>query len=63
MMYLIIIIVVMVAWLVLAYNGLIRTRTQAEEAYSDIDVQLKRRYDPPVTPPTVNRTKIAGIQE
>jgi LemA protein len=45
MMYLIIIIVVMVAWLVLAYNGLIRTRTQAEEAYSDIDVQLKRRYD------------------
>jgi LemA protein len=29
----------------LAYNGLVQTRTRAQEAYSDIDVQLKRRYD------------------
>jgi LemA protein len=28
-----------------AYNGLVRSRTQAQEGYSDIDVQLKRRYD------------------
>ncbi|MDP3771894.1 MAG: LemA family protein [bacterium] len=27
------------------YNGLIRRRNQAEEAWSDIEVQLKRRYD------------------
>jgi LemA protein len=29
----------------LAYNGLVTTRTRTQEAYSDIDVQLKRRYD------------------
>ncbi len=39
------IVAVLVLWLVLAYNGLVRTRNQAQEAYSDIDVQLKRRYD------------------
>ncbi len=27
------------------YNSLIRKRNQAEEAWSDIEVQLKRRYD------------------
>ena len=27
------------------YNGLIRRRNQAEEAWADIEVQLKRRYD------------------
>lgn len=27
------------------YNGLIRLRNRVEEAWSDIDVQLKRRYD------------------
>ncbi len=39
------VVIIIVLWLILAYNGLIRTRTQAQEAYSDIDVQLKRRYD------------------
>jgi LemA protein len=42
---LIIIVVVIILWLVLAYNGLVRTRNRAQEAWSDIDVQLKRRYD------------------
>ena len=28
-----------------SYNGLIATRNQADEAWSDINVQLKRRYD------------------
>jgi LemA protein len=27
------------------YNSLVRLRTRAKEAWSDIDVQLKRRYD------------------
>ena len=27
------------------YNGLVRLREQAESAWADIDVQLKRRYD------------------
>ena len=39
------IVAVLVLWLILAYNGLVRTRNQAQEAWSDIDVQLKRRYD------------------
>jgi LemA protein len=32
-------------WLVAVYNGLIRLRNRTEEAWSDIDVQLKRRHD------------------
>ena len=39
------VVVVLVLWLVLAYNGLVRTRNEAQEAWADIDVQLKRRYD------------------
>ena len=32
-------------WVVAVYNGLIKLRNRAKEAWSDIDVQLKRRYD------------------
>ena len=32
-------------WLIVAYNGLVTLRNRAEEALSDIDVQLKRRFD------------------
>lgn len=32
-------------WMVAVYNGLIRSRNRTQEAWSDIDVQLKRRYD------------------
>ncbi|MEK7163011.1 MAG: LemA family protein [Patescibacteria group bacterium] len=39
------IIIVIALWLVLVYNGLIRRRFRVKEAWSDIDVQLKRRYD------------------
>lgn len=34
-----------ILWAVVVYNGLIRLRFRAKEAWSDIDVQLKRRYD------------------
>lgn len=34
-----------VLYVVFSYNGLIRNRNRAEEAWADIDVQLKRRYD------------------
>jgi len=34
-----------VFWLVLAFNSLVTLRQRAKEAWSDIDVQLKRRYD------------------
>ncbi|MDD4625455.1 MAG: LemA family protein [Candidatus Paceibacterota bacterium] len=33
------------AWLAFGYNGLVRLKTQSQEALADIDVQLKRRYD------------------
>lgn len=39
------IILVGVLWLWGAYNGLVRLKNQTDEAWSDIDVQLKRRYD------------------
>lgn len=32
-------------WVVAIYNGLIKLKNRVEEAWSDIDVQLKRRYD------------------
>jgi len=32
-------------WIVAVYNGLITLRNRTKEAFSDIDVQLKRRYD------------------
>jgi LemA protein len=35
----------LVLWLILAYNGLIASRNRTDEAWSDIEVQLKRRYD------------------
>lgn len=36
---------VLALWLVAVYNGLIRSKNRVDEAFSDIDVQLKRRYD------------------
>lgn len=38
-------IVLVVLWLIVAYNGLVRLKNRTDEAWSDIDVQLKRRYD------------------
>ncbi|MFA6524752.1 MAG: LemA family protein [Patescibacteria group bacterium] len=32
-------------WFIATYNGLIRLKNRTDEAWSDIDVQLKRRYD------------------
>lgn len=37
--------VVVVLWVIGAYNSLIQLKIRTEEAWSDIDVQLKRRYD------------------
>jgi LemA protein len=35
----------LVIYAITTYNSLIRLRTRAEEGFSDIDVQLKRRHD------------------
>lgn len=39
------IVVIVVVVVVVMYNGLIRSRNRIDNAYSQIDVQLKRRYD------------------
>ena len=45
-LYIIIAIVVLIVlWIIAVFNGLIRLRNRTDEAWSDIDVQLKRRYD------------------
>ena len=50
-----IIVAVAVLWIILAYNGFIRLINRAKEAWADIDVQLKRRYD--LIPNLVNTVK------
>lgn len=37
--------IVAILWLIGVYNGLIKLKNRTNEASSDIDVQLKRRYD------------------
>lgn len=39
------IVVVIVLWGVVLYNSLVTLKNRVDEAWSDIDVQLKRRYD------------------
>lgn len=39
------VIVVVVLWIIAVFNGLVTLKNRAKEAWSDIDVQLKRRYD------------------
>jgi len=41
----IVVVVALVMYLMVAYNGLVRLKVQCDNAWSDIDVQLKRRYD------------------
>ena len=49
------IIVALVLYLIFKYNGFINLKTRAQEAWADIDVQLKRRYD--LIPNLVNTVK------
>lgn len=39
------IVAVLIIWIVLIYNGLVRLRQNRENAFADIDVQLKQRHD------------------
>src|SRR4029077_6496953 len=40
-----VVIVLILAWLVFTYNGLVTARNRTQEAWSEIDVELKRRHD------------------
>jgi LemA protein len=42
---LLIALVLIVVFLIAMYNGLVRLKVQCDNAWADIDVQLKRRYD------------------
>ncbi|MCK4355176.1 LemA family protein [Candidatus Parcubacteria bacterium] len=36
---------IVILWVIVLYNGLIKLKNRVKEAWSDIDVQLKRRYN------------------
>jgi len=38
-------VVAVVLWIIAAFNSLVTLKNRAKEAWADIDVQLKRRYD------------------
>jgi len=50
-----IIVVVLALFLVVAYNNLVKLRQRVQNAWSQVDVQLKRRYD--LIPNLVNTVK------
>ena len=55
MLFVYIIVGALVLYLIVAYNSLVSLKNRAEEAWSDITVQLKRRYD--LIPNLVNAVK------
>jgi len=55
MTYILIALGVLVLWGIIIFNSFISLRTRAKEAWADIEVQLKRRYD--LIPNLVNTVK------
>jgi LemA protein len=49
------VVVVVVGWVISAYNGLVNLKNQVRNAWKQIDVQLKRRHD--LIPNLVNTVK------
>ena len=42
---LLIVVILLVVWIISVYNGLVSSRIKTENAWSQIDVQLQRRFD------------------
>ncbi len=61
MIWVYIILGVVILWLIIAYNNLVSYKNRAKEAWSDIDVQLKRRYD--LIPNLIESVKAYKIYE
>jgi LemA protein len=55
MKYILIVLGVLILWVIFAFNSLVTLRNRAKEAWADIEVQLKRRYD--LIPNLVNTVK------
>ncbi len=55
MTYILILLGVLVLWAVFVFNGFISLKNRAQEAWADIEVQLKRRYD--LIPNLINTVK------
>jgi LemA protein len=45
MLILLVVVALLVIFVISIYNGLVRLKVQCDNAWADIDVQLKRRYD------------------
>ena len=56
-----IVVAVIVLWFIITYNRLVVLKNRAKEAWSDIDVQLKRRYN--LIPNLVETVKGYAIHE
>jgi LemA protein len=54
-MYILAILVLIILWIIYAFNRFVSLRNRAKEAWADIEVQLKRRYD--LIPNLVNTVK------
>ncbi len=55
MLYIFVILGVVVLWVIFSFNRFVSLRNRSEEAWADIEVQLKRRYD--LIPNLVNSVK------
>jgi len=55
MTIILIVALIVVAWFVFTYNGFVKGKNQFTEAWADIEVQMKRRYD--LIPNLVNTVK------
>ncbi len=55
MKYILLVLVLIILWVAFAYNSFVRLINRAKEAWADIEVQLKRRYD--LIPNLVNTVK------
>ncbi len=49
------VVVLILAWMIGTYNGLVRVRNHCDESWSNVDTELKRRYD--LIPNLVNTVK------
>jgi LemA protein len=55
------VIVLLVLWIIVVYNGLVAMRQRVNQSFADIDVQMKQRHD--LIPNLVETVKGYAAQE